>query len=312
MNAAALIRPATAADLMPAYALFRRALYAYLAAIGMVDAAAAKDPPIASAWDRQADWITHLWNCAHLNVVAVTEDGSIAGWALSTLRDQHLGLSFFFVDPTRQSAGLGRALIAQAFPALPGIKRSIVATQDPRALSLYLRSGVAVLGTSADFLAKVWPPGGQGDLTFERLAADDAAVAAIGQIDASVLGFRRDADIRFLLTSRPAWLARRAGKPVGYVFGIQPNPPGTTDIDPGCGPMAALDPSDLAALIDQVMTDPGGAEKFSITLPLANHSAIAHLLAHGAHIDPFYTVVLTDAPALHLDRYVQTSPSFIL
>lgn len=306
------IRPAVAADTAPAYAMFRRSIYGYLATIGLADAATAANPPVASAWQRQSGWITHLWNTAHQNWVACDDEGKVIGWSLSTLRGSHLELCLFFVDPAAQGGKIGAALLGRTFAAGPGIARSIVATQDPRALGLYLRTGVAAAGTSVDFIVPPWTPDAPVDLTFERLAASAAAVEEIGQIDDRVLGFRRDIDIAFLLKQRPAWLARRKGAPAGYVFGIQPNPPGVEDVDPVCGPAAALDPADMPALLDRIVTEPGDALRFAIALPFANREAIGHLLKHGAQIDPFYVSVLCDAPGPKLDRYVHTAPSFIL
>lgn len=294
------------------FAIFRRSLYDYLYRIGLASEAEAKDPPVTDAWKRQGPFIEHLWATAAENWVAVGSDDRPLGWAMSVERDGHLELTHFFVDPGGQNSGIGRGLIARAFPLGRGTHRSLAATLDARALSLYLRSGVSFVITSADLILR---PGGVAettDLEFTPLAPDDSAVTAIAALEKTILGFSREVDTRYLLETSHAWLAKRAGRPVGYAFGIPRNPPDATDFGPGCGPMAALDPADLPALIDHVLTGASGIDEVSVTVPLSNHHALSHVLKRGGKIDPFYLMILADAPTLSLDRYIHTSPSFIL
>jgi GNAT superfamily N-acetyltransferase len=306
------LRRAVREDIPFAYGVFRRSIYDYLFRIGMVDEATAKDPPVADAWKRQANWIEHLWRTSTENWVAEDPAGRVIGWAMSIERDGHLELTHFFVEPGIQSKGLGRALIEKAFPPGRGDHRAIVATQDPRALSLYLRSGVYPATTSVDVLLRPGSFDSNCDLTFERLEASEWAVSEIVALEKAVLGFARDTDIRFLLAGRPAWLALRDGMPAAYAFGVQPNPPGVTDHSPACGPMAALDPADMPMLIDHVMGQAGDVNEFCITVPFMNRHALGHLMERGGQIDPFYFMILSDQPTMKLDRYIHTSPAFIL
>lgn len=306
------LRPAVGEDMPAAYAVFRRSIYDYLFRIGLVDEAMAKDPPIEAAWQRQSSWIEHLWRTSAENWVAEDPAGRLIGWAMSIERDGHLELTHFFVEPGVQSKGLGRALIVKAFPPDRGDHRAINATQDPRALSLYFRSGVNPVTTSVDVVLQPGTFEADTDLTFERLEASERAVSAIVALEKAVLGFSRDTDIRFLLAGRAAWLASRDGTPVAYAFGVQPNPPGVTDFSPACGPMAALDPADMPQLIDHVMRHAGDIPDFCITVPFMNRDALVHLMKRGGKIDPFYLTILSDRPTLNLDRYIHTSPAFIL
>lgn len=306
------LRRAVSDDVPAAYGVFRRSIYDYLFRLGMVDEATAKAPPIADAWQRQANWIVHLWNTSAENWVALDPADRLIGWAMSIERDGHLELTHFFVEPGVQNKGLGRALIEKALPPGRGDHRAINATQDPRALSLYLRSGVSLVTTSVDVLLRPGTFDSDSDLRFQRLEASESAVSAIVALEKAVLGFARETDIRFLLAGRPAWLATRDGEPVAYAFGVQPNPPGITDFSPACGPMAALDPADLPALIDHVMGQAGDVADFCITVPFMNGRSLAHLLERGGKIDPFYLMILADQSTMKLDRYIHTSPAFIL
>lgn len=306
------LRPAVVDDIASAYAMFRRSIYGYLFQLGMVDEATAKNPPVAEAWQRQRDWIEHLWRTSSENWVAVDEAGELIGWAMSIERGGHLELTHFFVEPGRQGAGVGRALVEAAFPAGRGRHRTINATQDPSALSIYLSCGVHHVTDSVDMLLKPGPLKGTTDLEFRRLDDSETSVQAIIAIEQALLDFAREQDIRFMLASRPAWLASRNGAAVGYAFGVQPNPPGIADFSPACGPMGALDPADVPALIDHVIGEATDVPEFCITVPFMNRQAISHVLKRGGRIDPFYLMILSDSGTLKLDRYIHTSPSFIL
>jgi GNAT superfamily N-acetyltransferase len=307
-------RPAAPEDMRAAYAAFRRSLFKYLLQLSLIDEGTANDPPIDSDWRRQSAWIEHLWNSAAENWVAQDAVGRIVGWAMSIQRGTHLELTHLFVEPSAQAKGVGRALLKRAFPHDQARHRSILATQDPRALSLYLRSGVDYVTTSVDFVIAPRPIEPATDLQFEQVGADEAAVEAIARIEQAVLGYRREVDVRFLLGLRPAWLARRAGSVVGFAFGAQPTQQLTRFAYLVSGPMAALATDDMPAILDHVIgaaLTAGGGD-FAITAPLINRVAVAHLLARGGRIDPFYVKVLSSADSMRLDRWIHTSPAFIM
>jgi GNAT superfamily N-acetyltransferase len=309
-----LYRPATADDIRPAYAVFRRSLYRYLFQQGLIDETTAKNPAIEADWRRQSTWIEHLWGSAAENWVAQDAAGCVVGWAMSVERDSHLELTHFFVEPTVQAKGIGQGLIKRAFATDRGRHKSILASQDPRALSLYLRSGVDYVTTSADFLIPTRRIEPAADLHFERVGAEDAAVEAITALEQEVLGYRRDADIRFLLGIRPAWLALRGGSIVGFAFGAQPEQQRSPVAPIMSGPMSALNANDLPAILDHVIdaAQTAGHAEVAIATPFANRVAVAHLLARGSKIDPFYVNVLSSDSSMRLDRWIHTAPNFIM
>jgi GNAT superfamily N-acetyltransferase len=295
--------------------MFRRSLFDYLARTGLIEREAAEDPPVDPAWARQGTWMEHLAASAAEDWVALDADDRVLGWALSVERDGMLELAMFFVDPSIQGRGVGRELIERAFPIGRGRHRVIVATQDTRALGRYLRSGVTHQTTSIDLVGAPTSVEQTSDLSFEPLAADAASIEVVAAIEREVLGHRRDIDTRFLLGTRPAWVARRDGRDVGFAFGAQPSADGADPSgDVACGPIAALDPPDVPALIDHVIgvAAVSAVDQLTVTVPLANRLAVEHLLARGFRIDPFYVMVLADAPVMKLDRWVHTGPPFIV
>ena len=301
-------RPAHRDDMRDAFAVFRRSLYDYLFRTGQVTAEEAADPPIESVWIRQASWIEHLWDTAAENWVATDDAGRVVGWALSVLRATHLELAFFFVDPGDRTRGTGRRLLEHAFEHRPETSRSIVATQDPPALSLYLRAGVRFATTSCDISVRARPRGRPTDLAMHRLAGPDdiATIAEDGGTPHRAATGRRSR----LSRAEPAGMDCAPAGRAGRLRLRAPPPAG--DRQPGGGPMGALDPADVPHLIDHVLAEAPDGSELSLTVPMANATAVSHLLALGGKIDPFYVTVLTSHEDMALDRYIHTSPCFIL
>jgi GNAT superfamily N-acetyltransferase len=299
------LRRAEPADMRAAFAIFRRSIMALVHRLGVVDSPDVDDASVDEAWIQRGPWVEHLWRTAAENWLAIDGDGRPIGWAMSEERDGHLELAFFFVDPEAQANGVGRALLERAFPPGRGRHRAIVATQDPRALSLYLRSGVRFVTTIADFEAPPRPVEVPTDLEFERLTPTAESVERIGDIEQVVLGHRRDVDIAFVLEQRPAWLARRAGTVAGFAFGAR---------DELTGPIGALDPADIPALLAHVETQAAadGIPNIYFSTPLDNNEAVTHLLSRGFRIDPFVVALLADDRSMLLDRWIHTGLSYIL
>jgi GNAT superfamily N-acetyltransferase len=299
------LRRAEPGDIRAAYAVFRRSFVAHLHRLGMVDARVTTQAMLDESWAERAPWIEHLWHTTAENWVAVDPDGRVVGWAQSVERSGLLELTFFFVDPGKQSKGLGRALLERAFPLGRGNHRAIFATQDPRALSLYLRLGVRHVTTVVDFVGKPQPFSIDTDLAFERVTPAPAAVDAIASIEERLLGHRRDIDTAFMRGRRSAWIARRRGEVVGFAFGARGD---------SAGPIGALDPTDIPALLALVEDDAAasGLPEIYFSTPLVNAAAVQHLLGRGYRIDPFIAGVLADDLSMAFDRWIFTNPSYIL
>jgi GNAT superfamily N-acetyltransferase len=307
---AVTFRPARDEDKYPAYRMFRRSIFAYLHRIGMVTAEDAANPPIESAWERQSGWIAHFWATAAENWVAVDARGEVVGWALSVSRSAHLELAFFFVDPDASAKGVGKRLLHLAFASRPESARTIMATQDPSALALYLRTGVQFQSTACDFMVQSRRRDLPADVEFRAVTAADLDI--VTTLEGKLLGLRRIEDLRFLIETRPGWTAWRGGQVIGYAFGAQASPEGASDFPPTCGPIGVLDPLDMPGLIDKVIDSVPEATELCFSVPLVNSVAVAHLLQLGGKLDPFYLAVLSSVSVMKLDRFVHTAPSFIL
>jgi len=77
--------------------------------------------------------------------VARRGDGRVIGAALALLRDDVWGLSLLVVEPTAQSGGVGRELLARALDYGAGARGGLIlSSTDARALRAYARAGFSL------------------------------------------------------------------------------------------------------------------------------------------------------------------------
>ncbi len=82
--------------------------------------------------------------------VAEEPDGALSGVALALMRDGLWGLSLLAVAPARQSAGIGRELLARTLAYGADARGAIIlASSDPRALRAYARAGFTMHPSAA-------------------------------------------------------------------------------------------------------------------------------------------------------------------
>jgi GNAT superfamily N-acetyltransferase len=302
MPAAAVIRPAEAADSRACFAIFRLSLTDLLRRLGYRSPEA---PPaeVDGLWPAYESLFAHLAaTYAQWWIAEDATDGRTLGYARSVQRGQTVELTEFFVAPGARVAGLGRALLERAFPPGLGEHRAIIATVDAPAVALYLRFGVAHQSTGVDVTGTpraVAPPSGY-----------DVAPATLEEVlalEGELLGHAREPDVRFMLADRPAAVLRHGGRPVAYAF--EPNAFGYA------GPVGALAPEHLPAALAHVerTAHAAGQERLDLTLPLSARIAVDWLVGErGFRIDPFYCLFLADGPWAKLDRYLPFNPCVIL
>ncbi|MBK9125292.1 MAG: GNAT family N-acetyltransferase [Chloroflexi bacterium] len=297
-------RPGTTNDSYAMFGVFRAAVVDLQRRIGMEVAANAFDPAeVDAAWQRYRPLFQHL--AEHNEHFWVAENaGQIVGYARSILRGTVRELTEFFVHPGNQSAGVGRELLALAFPAEGATNRFIVATSDTRALGRYMKSGVrpqfTIFGMYREPVT-VEPP--DPDVSVTPLTGSAQDIAFVAEVDSKLLGFRRDPEQAWLTANRQGFAYWRGGAPVGYGYVSQRS-----------GPFAALDSHDLPAILAHAESHAAslGIEEFGIDVPAVNHSALGYLIGRGYHIDPFYTFFLSDTPFGAFEQYLLTVPPFFV
>ena len=144
-----------------------------------------------------ADWWAsgepvHRFLAAHAAewwVAVEPDDGKLVGYARSIERGGLFELTEFFVVPTAQSRGVGRALIERAFPVGRGDVRSIIATTDVRALTRYYGAGTAVRFPILTLVGAPETAGIADHLTPDRIdVGSEVDRHALREIDRWVLG----------------------------------------------------------------------------------------------------------------------------
>jgi GNAT superfamily N-acetyltransferase len=257
----------------------------------------------AAVWARLEPTYEHL--ATHAAEWWIAEDaasGAPIGYARSVERGGLFELSEFFVDPGRQSGGVGAALLERAFPAGRGEVRAIIATTDVRAQARYYAAGTAARFPIVSLEGAPRPVELDPGLTVERAGTDQ--IGELSAIEAAVLEFDRGEEFRWLLDTREGYLYRRDGRPVGFAF-INAQ---------YLGPIAAHEPADQPAILAHVEARGAelGADAIIFEVPTVNEVAIRHLLQRGFRIDPFYTFLMSNRPFGHFDRFIGFAPPFIL
>jgi GNAT superfamily N-acetyltransferase len=250
-------------------------------------------------WAKREPIMTHAANTADRWWVAEAE-GRVVGYARSTLRDGIRQLTEFFVRPGAQSAGVGRELLDRVFPGEGARGRLLLATQDPRALARYLKAGMLARFPVYHFSRTRRNTLYSGDLEPTEIRADQYGLALLASIDREVLGFRRDADHRWLLSNRRGFVYLRNGSPAGYGYvGLYQ------------GPFAALDPGAIGTMLAHAESV-AEVEEFGVEAPLINRAALQYLFEHGFRMDPFVIFFLSDVELGQFDRYLVTTPSLFI
>jgi GNAT superfamily N-acetyltransferase len=251
----------------------------------------------------------HRFLAGHAAEWWVAEDPgthALIGFARSIQRGGLIELTEFFVLPSNQARGLGRALIELAFPADRGDVRSIIATTDVRALNRYY-----AVGTAARFpILTIGGPPAQTDddidLAAERIDAGSAAdLATVTELEATILEYGRGSpELRWLLDDREGYLYRHGERSVGYAFIGQR----------GTGPVGVVDDAFLPDILLHIESRAASLELASIEfqVPGPNEVATRHLLSRGYRIDPWINLLMSNRPFGHFELFLGFGPPVFL
>jgi GNAT superfamily N-acetyltransferase len=296
-------RPGTFDDSHTVYKIFQQSILDLSQRLGVMALTGGNDPEVlAQMWERRRSLFDHLANTAEHWWLA-EKDGQPIGYARSILRSGMLELTEFFVLPAEQSAGVGRELLARAFPKDGSTHRSIVATTDSRAQGRYLKSGVYPRFPVYYCSRKPEAITIETDLTFESISGTPEHLQTLNALDTDVLGHSREADHHWLLANRQGYLYCRNSQPVGYGYlGIEV-----------AGPIALLNDSDFPAVLAYCEREVATrSEEFGCEVPMINRAAVDYLLGRGFQLDSFFTFFMSDQPFGKFENYIFTSPPFFM
>jgi len=260
----------------------------------------------AADWWRSSEALISLLveEAAEWWVAELPGSRQLVGFARSIERDGLFELTEFFVLPDQQSKGIGRALIERAFPAGRGDVRSIIATSDVRAQARYYAAGTVARFPLYTLVGVPNSSAPLHDLTAESIEGAQT-IAAQREIERSVLGYQRsDKEMRWLMNRRHGHVYRRADRYVGFSFLGRD----------GTGPMAALDPSDLPAILlhAEDLAHSIDLERLELQVPAPNEVGVRHLLGRGFRFDRWINFLMSDRPFGNFDRFIPFSPPLFL
>ena len=253
-----------------------------------------------SLWQKRQPMFEFLARDAGQFWVAENAD-AIVGYARSIEHDGVMDLTEFFVLPNQQSGGVGRELLARAFPKSAARYRVIVATLDDRAIYRYLNAGVYGRFPIKYFYRKAEKVDVKSDLRMERLRPD-VHMQDINRIDLQIIGHARGIIHRWVATAREGYIYKRGGEVVGYGY-----------LGGGNGPFAVLDENDLPAVLahaECLMAERG--EEFGAETPLINRKAIEYFVQRKYQLDSFTVLFMSNAPFGKFENYLCFSPIFFM
>lgn len=240
------------------------------------------------------------------SVYVAEEDGRVLAFAGAITRGNIRFLTDLFVWPDYQSGRLGRGLLYAVMPLDDGLVHCTLSSSDPRALALYIRSG----------MRPQWPCFGLRleKTAYKGLSSSDIEVVeaeagdpALVEWDAQVSGRERPADSLFWVREQRAmalWF-RRHGQVVGY--GYVRLGAGTLWHPDACavGPIGVRLVEDAeACVLAAVNLALQHTEMLEIEVP-GPHPCLATLLEAGsriAYVDTFVSSAQT--PFFDAQRYI--------
>jgi GNAT superfamily N-acetyltransferase len=142
------------------------------------------------------------------------DDGRVVGMSNAIRRAEFWGLSMLFVDPERQSLGVGRRLLDAALDCAAGAEvRMILSSSDPRALRRYSLAGLDIHPT-VEAIGTPDPSAIPDDL--DARAGDAGDLDLVASVDVGLRGSRAE-DVEYLLGAGATMQVVDRGGARGYV-----------------------------------------------------------------------------------------------
>jgi GNAT superfamily N-acetyltransferase len=296
-------RQGTLDDSYSAFSVIEKSLADLNRRIGSNGASSADSPEaLARMWEERRSLFQHLATSADSFWLAERGNQTI-GLARSICRDELRMLTELFVLPSEQSSGVGKRLLARAFPDGDVEPRIIISSPDLRAQALYRRAGLRPRFPLHYLWCKPEAVAGDTDLEIVPIEPSPEHLEILGSLDKALLGHRREADHNWLLSDRQGYLYYRADKAVGYGYVGHRN-----------GPFALLEDDDFPAVLAQAENSAAtrGSRHFGLEVPEVNTAAMSYLTNRGYKQDTLTATLMSNVPIGKFENYLVTSPPFIL
>jgi GNAT superfamily N-acetyltransferase len=180
-------------------------------AIRTILAAHGNDGPVVVA-DVVGPYVAHLLTRGRARVATI--DGAVVGFGAAVDTGACIHLADLFIDPARLGQGIGRPLLAAVLDGATA--RTTFASEDERALPIYVRAGMRPLWAS------LYVQGGPAALpaTGGALVADDASAVELAALEKRWTGHDRSADHAYWakMPSVDPFVIREGGVPAAFGY----------------------------------------------------------------------------------------------
>jgi GNAT superfamily N-acetyltransferase len=230
-------------------------------------------------------------------------DGVLVGFGIAVQREHVWYLAALHVRPAYQSRGIGAEIIRRSLAAARPDSLLTVGTdaRNPVSNALYGQFGMF----PETPLLELSGPATAGSTEILRPGAPDAR--DLDTIDRAVLEVERPEDHEFWASvpGLQSFSVVRGGRMVGYAY---------VQADGAIGPIAVLDPADLAPAVDASISAAAelGASAARVRIPGAARPALERLIARGWRYGDSVALVLASAPWGRWDRYVTSGADALL
>lgn len=293
-----IFRPARESDLAQAYDVFYEN--------EMVD-----DPTLPPWQGDVPPYLSYMLRTGE-NICVAEHDGEILAFGASVTRGDVSFLTDLFVRPTIQSSHLGKTLLQRVMPNDEGI-RCTMSSKDPRALALYIRSGMRPQWPH--FCLRLNGPI-RGELPVSDIEISEAEPGdpRLVEWDAACSGLSRPADHAFWVREEravPLWFLRQ-GEVIGYGYvrlGV-----GSSHYPEACmlGPIGTSRPENATAcVLAAVDWARHHTNVVRIDVP-GPHPGLTPLLNAGFHITEMETFLSTaDVPFFDARCYIASGSDLL-
>lgn len=230
-------------------------------------------------------------------------EGKLVGFGIAVQREHVWYLAALHVRPAHQSRGVGAAIIRKSLAvAKPGSILTVGAdARNPASNGLYGRFGMFPETPLVEMSGPA-TPGATG-----LLRPGAPAASRLASIDRAVLGVARPEDHEFWgsVSNLHAFAVTRDRRTVGYAY---------VQADGAIGPVAVLDPGDLAPAVEATVGVAAelGATTARLRIPGVARPAIERLLSRGWRYGDAVTLVLTSTRWGRWDGYVTSGADALL
>jgi [ribosomal protein S18]-alanine N-acetyltransferase len=242
----------------------------------------------------------HLLATDARSSIVADDHGRLVAFGILMTRDADAFLSFLFVLPRWQGRGVGRALISECLRGVGETVRLSTCAEADQLVSTGLYASLGLAPREPIYLLRGDIDGAALPTLRDGVRARPVVAEEVAPVDDELVGYRRPQDHGFWASGgRRGWMFETAaGRLIGYGYA---HPSGRI------GPVAAVEPGDLPAVLGHLVRATPVLEGRQIVVGGAAIAALGPLLAGGMRMDGTPAIYCAQRPGPRFDRYIPMS-----